>query len=50
MIQIKTYTKLLESVLVRDEAGLPLVPELFYVPKDKVVWLFALQFTAKLFY
>lgn len=34
--QVKTYTKLLEPLLVRDEGGLPLVPEFFYVPRDKV--------------
>ena len=30
------YTDLLEPLLVRDSAGLPLVPEFFYVPRDKV--------------
>ncbi|XP_020618815.1 phosphorylase b kinase regulatory subunit alpha, liver isoform-like [Orbicella faveolata] len=34
--QVKTYTDLLEPLLVRDNAGLPLVPEFFYVPRDKV--------------
>ncbi|XP_078369919.1 phosphorylase b kinase regulatory subunit alpha, liver isoform-like isoform X2 [Oculina patagonica] len=34
--QVKIYTELLDPLLVRDEAGLPLVPEFFYVPRDKV--------------
>ncbi|XP_073254168.1 phosphorylase b kinase regulatory subunit alpha, skeletal muscle isoform-like isoform X1 [Porites lutea] len=34
--QVKTYTKLLDPLLVRDDAGLPLVPEFFYVPRNKV--------------
>ena len=38
--QVKTYTKLLDPLLVRDGAGLPLVPEFFYVPRNKVFYLF----------
>lgn len=34
--QVNTYTKLLDPLLVRDETGIPLVPEFFYVPRDKV--------------
>lgn len=34
--QVKTYTALLDPLLVKDEGGLPLVPEFFYVPRNKV--------------
>ena len=51
--QVKTYTKLLDPLLVRDDAGLPLVPEFFYVPRNKVflnLLLFIYQFTDDLIY
>ena len=51
--QVKTYTKLLDPLLVRDDAGLPLVPEFFYVPRNKVflnLLLFIYQFTNDLIY
>ena len=51
--QVKTYTKLLDPLLVRDDAGLPLVPEFFYVPRNKVflnLFLFIYQFTNDLMY
>ena len=35
-LQVKTYQNLLEPLLRKDETGLVLMPELFYVPKDKV--------------
>ncbi|KAJ7372040.1 Phosphorylase b kinase regulatory subunit alpha [Desmophyllum pertusum] len=34
--QVKTYTDLLDPLLVKDEAGLPLVPEFFYVLETSV--------------
>lgn len=34
--QVDTYTELLDPLLVRDETGIPLVPEFFYVPRNKV--------------
>ncbi|XP_020901994.1 phosphorylase b kinase regulatory subunit alpha, liver isoform [Exaiptasia diaphana] len=34
--QAKKYTNLLDELLIRDETGLILVPELFYVPREKV--------------
>ncbi|XP_031550918.1 phosphorylase b kinase regulatory subunit alpha, liver isoform-like isoform X2 [Actinia tenebrosa] len=34
--QSKKYSALLDELLFKDESGLILVPELYYVPKDKV--------------
>ncbi|XP_032231174.1 phosphorylase b kinase regulatory subunit alpha, liver isoform isoform X3 [Nematostella vectensis] len=34
--QVKKYTTLLEPLLIKDETGLVLMPELFFVPRDKV--------------
>jgi len=39
---VKTYTDLLEPLLVKDNKGLPLVPEFFYVPRDKVCFFITL--------
>ena len=35
-MQVKRYRKLLDSVVVKDNDGIERLPELYYVPWDKV--------------
>ena len=38
--QVDKYVKKLDAVLLKNEEGIPIVPELYAVPKDLVIVLF----------